>query len=44
MNCSFAEDQILASFDAPLPERESHALREHLAGCEACAKFQRAQL
>ena len=39
MTCAEAEDQLLESFDEPLPQPRQRALGAHLAGCRTCAAF-----
>jgi len=44
MNCDAARESIVAAIDAPWAAADRQALEEHVAGCEACARFWQIQL
>lgn len=44
MNCDSARQSIVAAIDAPWDAADRQALEEHVAGCEACARFWQMQL
>jgi hypothetical protein len=43
MNCREAQEQIGAHLDGELPQKKSEDLRQHIAGCAACARELQAQ-